>query len=96
MATFVLLSSLGPDGFARLSEEPERIKEVNAEIESMGATVLHQWAVLGPYDFVNILEAPDAETMAAITTALASRGTLKTTTLTAIPVDDFVEALRGS
>lgn len=93
MATFVLLSSLGPDGFARLSEEPERILEVNAEIESMGAKVLHQWAVLGQYDFINVLEAPDAETMMRITTALAARGTMKTTTLSAVPVEDYVASV---
>ncbi len=95
MATFVLLSSLGPDGFARLAEEPERILEVNAEIESMGAKVLHQWAVLGPYDFINVLEAPDNETMVKITTALAARGTMKTTTLSAVPVDDYVASIKN-
>lgn len=93
MATFVLLSTLGPDGFARLREDPQRILEVNAEIESMGAKVLHQWAVLGQYDFVNVLEAPDAETMMRVTTALASRGTLKPTTLSAVPVEEFVASL---
>lgn len=93
MATFVLLSTLGPDGFARIAEDPERILEVNAEIESMGARVLHQWAVLGSYDFVNVLEAPDIETVLRVTTELASRGTMKTTTLSAIPVEQFVDAL---
>ena len=93
MPKFVMLSTLGPDGHARLRESPERLKEVNADVESMGVRVLEQYALLGPYDFLNILEAPDEITMARVATTLASRGTLKTLTLTAIDVDDFVRAM---
>ena len=77
-----MLSTLGPDGSARLREHPERLKAVNAEVEAMGVKVLHQYALLGPYDFLNILEAPDETTMAKVATTLAARGTLKTLTLT--------------
>jgi uncharacterized protein with GYD domain len=93
MPKYVMLSTLGPDGHARLRESPERLKEVNADVESMGVRVLEQYALLGPYDFLNILEAPDEVTMARVATTLASRGTLKTLTLTAIDVDDFVRAM---
>ena len=93
MPKYVMLSTLGPDGHARLRESPERLKEVNADVESMGVKVLEQFALLGPYDFFNILEAPDEITMARVATTLASRGTLKTLTLTAIDVDDFVAAM---
>lgn len=93
MPKFVMLSTLGPDGHARLRESPERLKEVNADVEKMGVRVLEQYALLGPYDFLNILEAPDEITMARVATTLASRGTLKTLTLTAIDVDDFVRAM---
>jgi uncharacterized protein with GYD domain len=93
MPTFVMLSVLGPDGSATLRENPRRIKEVNAEVEGMGAAVLAQYALLGPWDFVTIIEAPDTVTMSKIATTLAARGTLKTTTLTAIPVDDFIASL---
>lgn len=93
MPKYVMLSTLGPDGHARLRESPERLKEVNADVESMGVRVLEQFALLGPYDFLNILEAPDEITMARVATTLASRGTLKTLTLTAIDVDDFVRAM---
>src|SRR6478736_9553882 len=93
MPKYVMLSTLGPDGHARLRESPERLKEVNADVESMGVRVLEQFALLGPYDFLNILEAPDEVTMAKVATTLASRGTLKTLTLTAIEVDDFIASL---
>lgn len=94
MPTFIMLSTLGPDGAARIVEEPERIKGVNAEVEAMGVKVLQQYALLGTYDFLNILEAPDQETMAKVALTLASRGTVKSVTLTAIPVDDFITRLR--
>ena len=94
MPKFVMLSTLGPDGHARLRENPERLKEVNADVESMGVKVLEQYALLGPYDFLNILEAPDEMTMARVALHLGARGTVKTLTITAIPVDDFIAALQ--
>lgn len=93
MPKYVMLSTLGPDGAARLRDNPRRLKEVNAELEEMGVQVLSQYALLGQYDFLNILEAPDEVTMARVATSLAARGTLKTLTLTAIEVDTFIDAL---
>jgi len=94
MPKFVMLSTLGPDGSARLRENPERLREVSQEVEAMGVTVLEQYAVLGQWDFINILEAPDDVTMAKVATTLASRGTLKTTTFPIIDIDDFIAALK--
>ena len=74
-------------------ENAERVKAVNTEVEALGVKVLHQYAVLGNYDFVNILEAPDIETMAKVAMMLAARGTLKTQTLTAMPIDTFIDRL---
>jgi uncharacterized protein with GYD domain len=91
-----MLSTLGPDGAARVVDQPERIYEVKAEVEAMGVRVIDQFATLGQFDFVNIIEAPDEKAMARVAMKLASRGTLKTLTLTAIPVDDFVAALKQS
>lgn len=88
-----MLSTLGPDGSARLRDNPERLKAVNAELESMGVTVLQQYALLGQFDFLNILEAPDEVTMAKVATSLGARGTLKTLTLTAIDVDTYIASL---
>ncbi len=88
-----MLSTLGPEGSSRLRDNPQRLKEVNADVEAMGVKVLAQYALLGMYDFLNILEAPDEVTMAKVATTLASRGTLKTLTLTAIEVDDFIDSL---
>jgi uncharacterized protein with GYD domain len=93
MATFVMLSTLGPDGAATLRENPGRLKAVNGEVEAMGGHVVAQYALLGQWDFLNIIEAPDAVTMAHIATALAARGTLKTRTMTAISVDDLIASL---
>ncbi len=93
MPKYVMLSTLGPDGAAKLRENPQRLKEVNAELEEMGVKVLEQLALLGQYDFLNILEAPDEVTMVRVATALGARGTLKTLTLTAIDVDVLIDAL---
>ena len=95
MPKFVMLSTLGPDGAARLRENPERLREVNAEVESMGVRVLEQYALLGRYDFINILDAPDEQAMARVAITLSARGTVKTLTFTAIEIDDFIASLRG-
>ncbi|MGK2947978.1 MAG: GYD domain-containing protein [Acidimicrobiales bacterium] len=94
MPKYVMLSTLGPDGAARLRENPERLREVSAEVEAMGVTVLEQFATLGQWDFINILEAPDELTMAKVATTLASRGTLKTMTLPIMEIDAFIERLK--
>ncbi len=95
MAKFVMLSTLGPDGHARLRDSPERLREVNGDVESMGVRVLQQYALLGPYDFLNILDAPDEATMAKVATTLSARGTVKTVTLTAIPVGEFIDRMNA-
>jgi uncharacterized protein with GYD domain len=91
--TFVMLSTLSPEGVQTLKSNPSRIREVNKEIEQLGVTVKAQWAVLGRYDFVNIIEAPDEKTVARVSMELGSRGTARYETLSAIPVDDFIAAL---
>lgn len=95
MATYLMLSTLGPDGMATLREHPERLREVNAEVEAMGVRVVGQWALLGSYDFATVLEAPDEKTITRVAVALGSRGTLKTRTLTAVPIEEFLDALSG-
>ena len=95
MATYIMLSTLTDEGRKTLKERPERLQEVNREIEAMGARVTQQYAVLGSYDFINIMEAPDNETVARISVELGSRGTVQLTTLAAIPVDAFTQMLKG-
>ncbi|MEY2453070.1 MAG: hypothetical protein QOD92_2644 [Acidimicrobiaceae bacterium] len=95
MPKFVMLSTLGPDGSARLSENPERLREVSTEVEAMGVKVLAQYALLGNWDFLNILEAPDEKTMMKVATTLAARGTLKTLTMAAVDVEEFISTLKG-
>lgn len=93
MATYLMLSTLGPNGMATLRERPDRLRQVNAEVEAMGARVVAQWALLGPYDFATVLEAPDEKTITRVAVALGSRGTLKTRTLAAVPIEEFLDAL---
>ena len=93
MPTYVMLSTLTPEGVQTLKNNPQRLREVNKEIEQLGAEVKAQWAVLGRFDFVNIVEAPDEATMARVSLELGSRGTARYESLVAIPVDDFISAL---
>lgn len=94
MLTYVLLSSLTDEGAKTLTSKPERIREVNREIEKLGVKVTVQYAVLGPYDFVNVVEAPDNETIARVSAELGARGSVKLQTLPAIPIDVFIENLK--
>ena len=93
MPTYIMLSTLTPDGVQTIKNNPARIREVNREIEQLGAAVKAQWATLGRFDFVNVVEAPDEATMARVSLELGSRGTAKYETLIAIPVDDFISSL---
>jgi uncharacterized protein with GYD domain len=94
MPMYAMLSTLGPGGWETLQEKPDRIREVAAEVAALGITVHAQYALMGQYDFLNILEAPDEETMAKAAIMLASRGTMRTTTLPAIPVDQLIARLK--
>jgi len=93
MALYVMLSKLTAEGRKTLMNNPKRIFEVNNEVEAMGAKVLAQYSVLGAYDFVNILEAPNNEVIARVSSQLGSRGTLEPTTMAAMNMEDFVREL---
>jgi len=90
MPTYILLSTLTAEGRKTIKEKPERIREVNKEIEAFGAKVVSQYAVLGPYDFVNVVEAPDNETITRVSVELGARGTVQIMSLPAIPIDKFI------
>jgi uncharacterized protein with GYD domain len=93
MPTYILLSNLTAQGVQTLRSNPDRLREVNHDIEELGAKVLHQWATLGPFDFVNVVDAPDAATIARISVTLGARGSAKFQTLTALGIDEFLAAL---
>ena len=93
MATFIMLTRLTADGVKTLKNNPSRVQEVNKEVEQLGAKVQGQWATLGEYDFVSVVEAPDADTMAKVSVELGSRGTTSNSTLAAIPAEDFINSL---
>ena len=93
MPVYIMLTSLTAQGVQTLKSNPDRLREVNRDVEELGAKVLHQWATLGPFDFVNVVEAPDEKTIARVSMELGSRGTAHYETLSAIPVDDFISAL---
>ncbi len=90
MAIYVMLTTLTDEGRKTVKENPQRIKGVNKEVEAMGVKILAQYALLGPYDFVNILDAPDNKTIAKVATELSARGTLKTMTMAAMTIDEFI------
>lgn len=94
MATYIMLSTLTDDGSETLKENPSRLKEVNKEIEGMGVKIMSQYATLGPYDFVNIIEAPDNETVARLSVEMGGRGSVKLLTMPAIPIDRFIASLQ--
>ena len=93
MPTYLMLSTLTEKGVQTLHANPRRLREVNHDVEEMGAKVLHQWAALGEYDFVSIVEAPDDLTIAKISVALGARGSSKLESLPLLPVDDVLKAL---
>ncbi|HVD11708.1 MAG: GYD domain-containing protein [Actinobacteria bacterium] len=93
MPIFILLSNLTAQGVQTLKSNPDRLKAVNKDVEELGAKVLHQWATLGPFDFINVVEAPDAATIARVSVALGARGSAKLQTLQALEIDELLAAL---
>jgi uncharacterized protein with GYD domain len=96
VATYIMMSSLTDEGRKTLKERPERLQAVNDELAQMGAQVKHQYAVLGSYDFVNVIEAPSNEVMARISMELGARGTIKVMTLPAVAIDTFVDMMSSA
>ena len=93
MPVFILLSTLTQQGVQTLKSNPERLRQVNQDVEELGARVLHQWATLGEWDFVNVVEAPDTATIAKVSVALGARGSTRVHTLPALSIDEFVSTL---
>ena len=93
MPTYLMFASLTPEGVQTVKNNPQRIKEVNREVEQLGASVKAQWSTLGRYDFVSIVEAPDEVTMSRVSLELGSRGTAHYETMPAIPIDDFIASI---
>ena len=94
MAVYILLSKLTSLGRKTIKSNPKRIQEVNKEVEEYGAKVISQYATLGPYDFVSIVEAPDNNAIARVSVELGSRGTILLTTLPALPLNEFISTVR--
>jgi uncharacterized protein with GYD domain len=92
MATYILLSNITDEGARTIKKNPGRIKEVNTELAKLGVKVVAQYATLGPYDFVNVVEASDNAAIARASAELSSRGSVKITTMPAIDFDEFVKA----
>ena len=94
MPIFILLSTLTQQGVQTIKSNPERLRQVNADVEELGCKVLHQWATLGEFDFVNIVEAPDIATVAKVSVALGARGSTKIETLPALEIEEFLQDAR--
>ena len=95
MPTYLMLSRLTSQGVQTLTSNPDRVDAVNKDVEELGAKVLYQWACLGPYDFVNIVEAPDAETIARVSVRLGARGSAKLESYELIEVDSLLQSIAG-
>jgi uncharacterized protein with GYD domain len=93
MPTFIMLTRLTSDGVKTLKDNPSRVAEVKREVEQLGVTVLNQWATLGEYDFVSVVEAPDERTMAKLSVEMGSRGTVMNETMVAIDAEEFTKSL---
>jgi len=93
MPLYIMMTNLTDEGRKTVKANPHRIKEVNKEVEAMGVKILAQYVVLGQYDFINVLDAPNNETIARVATELGSRGTLQTNTLAALTLDDYIRSL---
>lgn len=93
MPTYLLMTTLTAQGVQTLKANPDRLREVNHDVEELGARVLHQWAVLGPFDFVNVVEAPDTATIAKVSVALGARGSSKIQSWEALEIEDFLNQL---
>jgi uncharacterized protein with GYD domain len=94
MATYIMLTTLTDEGRKTIKENPNRIREVNKEVEAMGVRIVAQYAVLGPYDFVNILDAKDNKTVTRVAIELGARGTLQTLTMSALTLDEFIASIK--
>ena len=94
MATYVLLSKLTDEGAETITSKPDRVREVNQELAKLGVRVREQYALLGPYDFINIVDAADNMTIARVSALLSARGSVQITTLPAVPLDEFVASLK--
>jgi uncharacterized protein with GYD domain len=93
MPTYILLTNLTAQGVQTLKSNPDRLREVNRDVEELGAKVIHQWATLGPYDFVNVVEAPDNATIARVSVELGARGSATLQTLSALTIEEFLATL---
>jgi uncharacterized protein with GYD domain len=93
MPKYVMLTTLTAKGVQTLQANPDRLREVNRDVEELGAKVLHQWALIGAYDFLNVIEAPDAATIARVSVALGARGSAKLQTFELIEIDDLLAQL---
>ncbi|GAH52915.1 unnamed protein product, partial [marine sediment metagenome] len=91
---YLMLTNLTDAGRKAMQEDPETLREVNKEVEHMGVKILDQYALLGQYDFVNLLEAPSNEVIAKLAIRMSAKGTTQTMTLAAITLDDLIAALK--
>jgi uncharacterized protein with GYD domain len=93
MPTYILLTNLTAQGVQTLKSNPDRLRAVNSDVEELGAKVIHQWATLGPYDFVNVVEAPDNATIARVSVELGARGSATLQTMSALTIEEFLATL---
>jgi uncharacterized protein with GYD domain len=95
VSLYILLSTMTAEGSRRLHTEPDRLNQVNEELQEVGCKVVAQYATMGPYDFVTVIDAPDNESAALLSADMSSRGTVRIVSMPAFPVADFLGRLKG-
>lgn len=95
MPVYVALSKLTEEGSKTIKNKPERIREVNKDVEAMGVKILSQYALLGQYDFINILEAPDNDSIVRMSVEIGSRGSVQMQTMPAVSIDQLIDDIKG-
>ncbi len=91
---YLMLMRLTNAGRQVVQVGPERILEINHEVEQHGCEIVAQYALLGGWDFATIIKAKDNLTIHAVARDLAAHGDLKTMTMPAIPVPEFIEEMK--
>jgi uncharacterized protein with GYD domain len=96
MPTFVLLTRLAPEALStpRALETLEREAMRRIRLECPGVEWLNNYAVLGPYDYLDVFSAPDVETAAKVATLIRIFGHAQTETWAAVEWERYKEIAR--
>lgn len=95
MPTYVLMSKLGPSTMADIQGRREQGQEWKEQIEKLcpGIRWIAHYALLGPYDFMDVYEAPDEETAFRVSLLSRAQGAVTAESWPAVRYDEFLGVL---